>query len=120
MESLQRLAALPLVDNACASRANRDSWSYSVYCREVRPAEAEDPDAMLRGHGEGLKSVNNSKLLEGLRCSKVMRIASFMWNTVNHQNLSAFRTLYDGTNHLDDFGIVPPPPPTISGNLHER
>eukprot|EP00435_Cladocopium_sp_Y103_P028486 s514_g7.t1 len=47
MESLQRLAALPLVDNACASRANRDSWSYSVFCREVRPAEAEDPDAML-------------------------------------------------------------------------
>lgn len=49
MESLQRLAALPLVDNACASRANRDSWSYSVFCREVRAAEAEDPDAMLRG-----------------------------------------------------------------------
>lgn len=47
MESLQRLAALPLVDNACASRANRDSWTYSVFCREVQAAEVDDPDALL-------------------------------------------------------------------------
>lgn len=44
MDSLQKLAALPLVDNACASRANRDSWTYSVYCREIQAANATDPD----------------------------------------------------------------------------
>lgn len=62
MESLQRLAALPLVDNACASRANRDSWSYSVFCREVLPAEAEDPDAMLRGRAGGMEVVEQLDL----------------------------------------------------------
>eukprot|EP00439_Symbiodinium_sp_Y106_P013060 s4726_g1.t3 len=53
MERLHRFAASladtrsaqPLVDNACASRANRDSWTYSVFCREVCVAESEDPDA---------------------------------------------------------------------------
>ncbi|CAE6920617.1 unnamed protein product [Symbiodinium sp. CCMP2592] len=53
MEQLHRFAASladtrsaqPLVDNACASRANRDSWTYSVFCREVCVAESEDPDA---------------------------------------------------------------------------
>eukprot|EP00434_Breviolum_minutum_P018785 symbB.v1.2.016571.t2/scaffold1263.1/size128093/11 len=52
MESLQRLAALPLVDNACASRANRDSWTYSVFCREVQAAEVDDPDALLVSSSE--------------------------------------------------------------------
>ncbi|CAE7942494.1 unnamed protein product [Symbiodinium sp. KB8] len=53
MEQLHRFAASlvdarsaqPLVENACASRANRDSWTYSVFCREVCVAESEDPDA---------------------------------------------------------------------------
>ncbi|CAE6973651.1 unnamed protein product [Symbiodinium natans] len=62
MESIQRWAASvvdtgpcrtaqPLVDNACLSRANRDSWTNSVFCREVCVAQQEDPDATLISSG---------------------------------------------------------------------
>ena len=52
MESLQRLAALPVVDNACASRANRDSWTYSVYCREVHATDASDSEGLQVSGGD--------------------------------------------------------------------
>ena len=63
MESLQRLAALPLVDNACASRANKDSWSYSVYCREVL-GELEDLFSARRSLKIGAKSGGKARLTD--------------------------------------------------------
>ncbi|CAJ1421035.1 unnamed protein product [Effrenium voratum] len=65
MESLQRLASLPLVDNACASRANRDSWTYSVFCREILATGAEDPDARRVSDGVyvKVKEVTTAELL---------------------------------------------------------
>lgn len=70
MESLQRLAALPLVDNACASRANKDSWSYSVYCREVL-GELEDLFSARRSLKIGAKSGGKARLTDFFHlCSK--------------------------------------------------
>eukprot|EP00440_Ansanella_granifera_P038514 gb/GFBE01041790.1/.p1 GENE.gb/GFBE01041790.1/~~gb/GFBE01041790.1/.p1 ORF type:complete len:112 (+),score=21.47 gb/GFBE01041790.1/:1-336(+) len=69
MDSLQKLASLPLVDNACASRANRDNWSYSVFCTEICSARQGDPGAVEIQQDDGvhvsvtLRQAHTSELL---------------------------------------------------------
>ena len=100
MESLQRLAALPLVDNACASRANKDSWSYSVYCREVL-GELEDLFSARRSLKIGAKSGGKARLTVCFffhLCSK-----TFCYVFISH-DFRLHLGVSDGFSELDPVG----------------